>query len=115
MYPPFAQHFGLSEEPFGSTPDPRFLYESSAHREMWRELLAAIESGCRLQALIADPGMGKTTLLHRLMRHLHPEFAVAFLFYTRCSVDEFLAMLALQLGCEPSVEDPRDLRRIIIG
>jgi type II secretory pathway predicted ATPase ExeA len=37
----FLEHFGLSEQPFGVTPDPRFLYFGPKHRQA----LAALNYG----------------------------------------------------------------------
>ena len=36
--------FGLREQPFGVTPDPRFLYLTASHREALASLVYAIES-----------------------------------------------------------------------
>ncbi len=63
----FLGFYGLREQPFGVTPDPRFLYLSPAHREALASLYYGIESGCGFLALIAKPGMGKTTLLFQLL------------------------------------------------
>jgi general secretion pathway protein A len=30
---PYIQYFGLSEKPFGLTPDPQFFFESKSHKE----------------------------------------------------------------------------------
>ena len=59
----FLEFYGLREQPFGVTPDPRFLYLSPAHREALASVYYGIVSGRGLLALIAKPGMGKTTLL----------------------------------------------------
>jgi type II secretory pathway predicted ATPase ExeA len=54
----FLEFYGLREQPFGVTPDPRFLYLSPAHREALACLYYGIESGRGFMALIAKPGMG---------------------------------------------------------
>ena len=38
----FLDFFGLREQPFGVTPNPRFLYLSDSHREVLASLLYAI-------------------------------------------------------------------------
>jgi type II secretory pathway predicted ATPase ExeA len=57
--------FGLRENPFGVTPNPKYLYESHTHREAKSSLIIGVECGVGFQALIAPPGMGKTTILSR--------------------------------------------------
>ncbi|MBA0087863.1 MAG: AAA family ATPase, partial [Acidobacteria bacterium Pan2503] len=41
----FLNFYGLREQPFGVTPDPRFLYFSPAHREALASLFYGIETG----------------------------------------------------------------------
>src|ERR1700736_7010711 len=52
--------YGILENPFGVTPNLRYLYESKTHAEARSSLIVGIESGIGFQALIAPPGMGKT-------------------------------------------------------
>ena len=66
----FLEFYGLKEQPFGVTPDPRFLYPSRTHRKAFHFLSSGIEAGCGFMALIAKPGMGKTTLLFQLLEQL---------------------------------------------
>ena len=56
-------YYKLREQPFGVTPDSRYLFLSASHREALASLLYGIEAGRGFIALIARPGMGKTTLL----------------------------------------------------
>ena len=60
----------MRELPFGVTPDPRYLYLSTTHREALASLIYGIEAGRGFMALIAKPGMGKTTLLFELLERL---------------------------------------------
>ena len=41
----YTRHYGLREKPFSLTPDPRYLYLSSSHREALAHLLYGIEQG----------------------------------------------------------------------
>ena len=73
----FLEFYGFREQPFGVTPDPRFLYLSPAHREALASLYYGIESGRGFLALIAKPGMGKTTLLFQLLNKLRDSASTA--------------------------------------
>lgn len=90
--------YGLREQPFSPTPDPRFLYPSPSHREIAAALLQGIESGCGFLTLIARPGMGKTSLLFNLLDELKGRARTAFLFQTRCTEREFVQYVAEDLG-----------------
>lgn len=94
----FLNFYGLREQPFGVTPDPRFLYLSPAHREALASLVYGIESGLGFMALIATPGMGKTTLLFHLLEKFRTSARTAFLFQTQCNSREFMRFLLAELG-----------------
>jgi general secretion pathway protein A len=101
----FLTFYGLREQPFGVTPDPRFLYLSPVHREALASLYYGIESGCGFLALIAKPGMGKTTLLFQLLEKFRGQARTAFLFQTQCSSREFMRFLLTELGSESNGQD----------
>ena len=106
----FLRFYGLSEQPFGVTPDPRFLYLGPAHQEAYASLVYGIEAGRGFMALIAPPGLGKTTLILRLMEELRDSALTAFLFQTHTDSKEFLKNLLLDLEAEPSGQDLSDLQ-----
>jgi general secretion pathway protein A len=106
----FLQFYGLNEQPFGVTPDPRFLYLAPAHQEALASLVYGIETGRGFMALIAPPGLGKTTLILRLMEELRDSALTAFLFQTHTDSKEFLKNLLLDLEAEPSGQDLSDLQ-----
>lgn len=93
----FLEHFKLSVQPFGVTPDARFLYLSPTHREALASLLYGIHSERGFAALIATPGMGKTTLAFHLIGLLARTAKTAFLFRTLCAPEEFLRALLADL------------------
>src|SRR5205814_10617677 len=101
----FLKFFGLREQPFGVTPDPRFLYLSPAHREALASLYYGIETGRGFLALIAKPGMGKTTLLFHLLEKFRASARTAFLFQTQCTSSEFMRFLLAELGYETADHD----------
>ena len=66
----FLDFFHLHQQPFGVTPDPAFLYPSGTHCEALDSLTEGILEGRGFLALIAEPGMGKTTLLYQVLEGL---------------------------------------------
>jgi general secretion pathway protein A len=96
----FLEHYGLNEQPFGVTPDPRYLYFSATHREALASLYYGIETGCGFMTLIAPPGMGKTTLLLHLLERVRSTAQTVFLFQTQCGSREFLRCLLTDLGVD---------------
>jgi general secretion pathway protein A len=101
----FLKYFGLTEQPFGVTPDPRFLYLSSAHREALAALYYGIEANRGFLGLIAQPGMGKTTLLFHLLEKFQSSAHTAFIFQTQCTPREFMRFLLSEVGYEGDTQD----------
>jgi len=101
----YLNFFGLREQPFGVTPDPRFLYLSEAHKEALASLYYGIEANRGFIGLIAQPGMGKTTMLFHLLETFRTSARIAFLFQTHCNSREFMRLLLAELGCEQDTQD----------
>jgi general secretion pathway protein A len=101
----YEKYFGLREQPFGVTPDPRFLYLSAAHREALASLYYGIEANRGFLGLIAKPGMGKTTILFHLLEKFRSSARTAFLFQTQCTSREFMRFLLAELGYESDGQD----------
>jgi general secretion pathway protein A len=94
----FLEYYRLCEQPFGVTPDPRFLYLGAAHREALASLMYSIESRRGFSAMVAEPGMGKTTLLFRLLETLRATSRTAFLFQTEGDSRDLLRSVLADLG-----------------
>lgn len=101
----YLNFFGFREQPFGVTPDPRFLYLSPSHREAMASLDYGIEANRGFLGLIARPGMGKTTLLFHLLEKYRNSARTAFLFQTQCTSREFMRFLLVELGYEGDTHD----------
>jgi type II secretory pathway predicted ATPase ExeA len=90
--------FNLREQPFGVTPDPRFWFASATHREALASLLYGLEAERGFVALIANPGMGKTTLLFNGLQRINNRVRTVFLFQRITSVKSLLQALLADLG-----------------
>jgi general secretion pathway protein A len=107
----FLDYYHLREQPFGVTPDPRFLYLSRTHREALASLFYGVHAGRGFMALIARPGMGKTTLLFQLLERLRRSACAAFLFQTQCNSEQFLRYLLTDMGLEVDGKDPVNMHQ----
>ncbi len=96
----FLEFYNLRQQPFGVTPDPAYLYPTRTHREALGSLSSGIKDGRGFFALIAEPGMGKTTLLYQLLDELHDSARTVFLFQTQCDSREFFQYLLNELGVD---------------
>lgn len=98
------QYFGLKEEPFGVSPDPRRLFLTQTHSEALEALQFGFSSNRGFTAMIAPPGMGKTTLLFRFLEQIRETARVVFLFDmdSTCEPREFVAYILRDLGIVPA-------------
>src|SRR5437667_8594245 len=99
------QQFGILENPFGVTPNPRYLYQSRTHAEARASLIVGIECGVGFQALIAPPGMGKTTILFNILEQFENVACMAFLFQSQGDSRDLLHNLISELGVNASDSD----------
>lgn len=107
----FLEFYNLREQPFGVTPDPRFFHLSPTHREALASLYFGVQSGRGFMTLIAEPGMGKTTLLYCLLERLRDSCRTAFLFQTQCTSQELLRHLLADLGIDADTRDTVEMHR----
>jgi general secretion pathway protein A len=91
-------YYKLEAQPFGVTPDSRYLFLSPSHREALAPLIYGMESGCGFVALIATPGSGKTTLLFEALSILRDKARIVFLFQTISTPLDLLRSLLSGLG-----------------
>jgi general secretion pathway protein A len=105
----FLEFYKLREQPFGVTADPRFLYLARSHRETLASLFFAIENRLGFSMLVAEPGLGKTTLLLQVLKALGASALTAFLFETQCNPTGLLRYLLKELDLQTNRRGPTSL------
>ena len=99
----YKDFYGLKEEPFNLTPDPRFLYWSQKHQEAFRHLVYGVQSSKGLAVLTGQPGTGKTAILHAVTEHLttlYPGVHIAFLVNSKINVQDLFCLIFEEFGLE---------------
>jgi general secretion pathway protein A len=99
----YKDFYGLKEEPFNITPDPRFLYWSQKHQEAFRHLVYGVQSNKGLAVLTGEPGTGKTAILRAVTEHLseqHPGIHIAFLVNSKINVQDLFCLIFDEFGLE---------------
>lgn len=92
------EYYKLKEQPFGVTPDSRYLFLTPTQKEALSSVIYGIDSGCGFVALIARPGLGKTTLLFQTLDILREKARLVFLFQTISTPLDLLRALLAGLG-----------------
>ncbi len=70
MYEHVFHFFGLRENPFHVSPDPRFFFSTCAHGSALTQLKMGVDTRQGLILLIGEAGAGKTILLHHFLNWL---------------------------------------------
>jgi general secretion pathway protein A len=103
--------FQFKEQPFGVTPDPRYLYCSATHREALASLYYGVSARRGFTALIARPGMGKTTLLFEFLTKIGGSARTVFLFQPQLTPRDLLRSVLEDLAVEHDASDVGEMQR----
>jgi general secretion pathway protein A len=95
MYEAF---FGLKENPFTLSPDPRYLYLSPQHREALNCLIYGTHEKKGFMVVTGGIGTGKTTLCRSLLAGLDDSVATALIFNPALSDLELLKTINQEFG-----------------
>jgi MSHA biogenesis protein MshM len=94
----YLEHFGLTELPFGITPDPSFVFSGTAHQEALNTLMVAVHSGESIVKITGEVGTGKTVLCRRFLAGIGEGFVTAYIPNPNLEPRTLLLALAEELG-----------------
>ena len=100
----YRNFFNLQENPFTTSPDPRFFYLAPNHAESVAKCEYAIRNKSGLAVVYGDVGTGKTTILNELKRRFdEDQYTIAELNYTNQSSDTaLLKSILAEFGLPPA-------------
>ena len=94
----YLDFYGLAEKPFNLTPDPRFLFLTTSHREALAQLTYGVREGTGFVVLTGEVGTGKTTLLQTLLQRLGPDVDMAMIVNPMMGFDGLLELILEDFG-----------------
>ena len=95
----YESFFNFQEKPFSLTPNPRFLFLSKTHNEVYAHLIYGIENRCGFVEVTGEVGTGKTTILRALLAYLDEnKHRVAFIFNPKLTAFELLKNINREFG-----------------
>ncbi len=94
----YTSSFGLKENPFNLTPDPRYLFLSPQHSEALNHLIYGINEKKGFIVVTGGIGTGKTTLCRTLLSILDKSTDSALIFNPSLSDMELLATINQEFG-----------------
>jgi general secretion pathway protein A len=106
----YTEWFKLKRLPFRLRPDPDFLYLNGETAAVFETLRAAASSGRGATALIAEAGVGKTTLLHAIAQQRQGAMRVARIQQPNLTTQELLEALSEQWNLGSSGQASAEVR-----
>ena len=100
---------GLEREPFSTSPDPDFFYQSLEHKTALTDILIEIRLRRGLSVILGDIGTGKTTLSRKLFQMFGSRENIDFYMMLDPAYDtEYLFLLSLleTFGIEIDTPEP---------
>lgn len=99
----YKSFFGLKENPFSVSPDPRYIFLTKEVEETLSALMYGITARRGILTLTGEVGTGKTTLVNRLLHWLNTQrISSAFLFNSRINSSQLLefVLAEFEIPCE---------------
>jgi len=94
----YKEFYGFSEYPFTLNPDPRFLFLAINHFGALASMVAGVKERKGITVITGEPGTGKTTLIHALLKDLSEKIKTSFVFHTTIQFPDLLKEILLELG-----------------
>lgn len=94
----YESFYHLKAKPFALLPDSSFLYVGSEHQNAYSLLEYGIVSQAPFMVLTGDPGMGKTSLLQKLIAEHGGQHKIGLVTNARYDIDQLLPWILLALG-----------------
>ena len=95
----YAEFYGLAAPPFQLTPDARFFFESTVHRQAMAYLVYGLHHAEGFIIITGEVGAGKTILVENLLSTIdRSSFVTAQIVTTQLAGDDLLHMVAAGFG-----------------
>jgi len=95
----YAKFYGLAARPFQLTPDARFFFESTVHRQAMAYLVYGLHHAEGFIIITGEVGAGKTILVDNLLSTIDPSnFVTATIVTTQLAGDDLLHLVAGGFG-----------------
>jgi general secretion pathway protein A len=96
----YIEYFGLNEEPFSLTPDPKYIYLSSIHKEALARLQFGVEMRKGLMLLTGGVGSGKTTIIQTLVANQKSNQKIALVIHPKIIGDKLIPGICREFGID---------------
>lgn len=94
----YNEFYGLEENPFSISPDPKYFYLSERHNQAFTHLSYGLKSGGAFVLLTGEVGTGKTTVSRRILNILPDDTNLAMIYHPTDEPRELYACICDEYG-----------------
>jgi general secretion pathway protein A len=102
----YESFYRFNAKPFALLPDRNFLYQGTEHQAAYSLLEYGILSEAPFMVLTGDPGVGKTSLLQKLIAEHGARHKIGLVTNARYDIEQLLPWILLSLGLSTKRLDP---------
>ena len=115
----YLSFFGLHSKPFQLLPDPEFFFLSREHKKTLTYLSYGIRFNQGFILITGEVGIGKTTIIRKVIKELDGDVRLAKVTNTRVSSDQLWALINDDFGLDSTGKDKirmlKDLTNFLVG
>jgi general secretion pathway protein A len=111
----YESFYNFRTMPFSLLPDSDFLYPGSTHRAAYSILEYGLIHQAPFMVLTGDPGMGKTSLLQKLVSEHGEKHSIGLVTNARYNIEHLLPWILLSLGLSQKQLDPVEAYHLFSG
>lgn len=101
----YLDYYGLKENPFSVTPDPRYLYFSPHHQEAYCHIIYGIEQRKGFIEITGEVGCGKTTICRAVLSALSDSVQTALILNPSLTETQLMRAMLNDFGLDVRCRD----------
>jgi general secretion pathway protein A len=116
MKTPYLTHYGLVDEPYTPSPNPRYLYISPTHNLALQKIIWTVSAKRGLTICFGKAGTGKTTLARELVQRFNDEPDIQYVFITNPNFptpNQLLRAITQEFGVPETSKNYLELLNIV--
>jgi general secretion pathway protein A len=99
-----TKFYGFSENPFDTSPDPKFFFPSESHSEALASLRYGITHKKGFVLILGEAGIGKTMLIQHLINTLDAQVKTVLFPQSQILFEQMLKEMLIKLKLSPGLE-----------